>query len=277
MTTPAEPKIAILGAGVMGETLLAALLRDGWQRSQVTICERRTDRLDELVDLYHVTATTSATDAVRDATVVALVVKPADAVDVLAEVAPHLGPDTLVVSLVAGVGTARYEAAISEAGGPSDLPVIRVMPNTPAVIGAGVAAISKGAHADDEHLTQVAALLSGMGEVVTVDEKDQDAVTALSGSGPAYVFAFIDAMVEGGVLMGLTREVATTLAVQTVLGSATLVRDTGDHPVLLRERVTSPGGTTAAGLRVLDAHAMRAAITEAMLAARDRSRELSGD
>ncbi|MGJ3508948.1 pyrroline-5-carboxylate reductase [Enemella sp. A6] len=277
MAPTPEHRIAILGAGVMGETLLAALLRDGWQRSQLTICERRADRLDELTEVYRVSATSSAVEAVADATVVAVVVKPADAVAVLAEVAPHLRPGTLVVSLAAGVGTARYEAAIAEAGGPSELPVIRVMPNTPAVIGAGVAAVSKGSHATDDHLNQVAALLSGMGEVVTVDEKDQDAVTALSGSGPAYVFAFIDAMIEGGVMMGLTREVATTLAVQTVLGSATLARDTGDHPVLLRERVTSPGGTTAAGLHVLDARAMRAAVAEAMVAARDRSRELSGD
>lgn len=270
-----QQQIAVLGGGVMGETVLAALLRGGWQRSNIVICERRADRLDELLEKHRVAGTASISEAVQQATAVLVVVKPQDAVATVTEAAPELASDAVVVSLAAGLTTIALESAIAAGGGSNSQPVVRVMPNTPALVGAGISAISKGAHANDDHLNQVAMMLEGMGEVILVAEKDQDAVTAVSGSGPAYVFAIVDAMAEGGVRLGLTREVATKLAVQTVLGSATLLRDTGEHPALLREQVTSPGGTTAAALHVLDQRAVRAAITDAMTAARDRSRELA--
>lgn len=270
-----QHRIAVLGGGVMGETVLSALVRGGWQRSNIVVCERRPARLDELLEQHRVSGTTSIVEAVQDATAVLVVVKPQDAVATLTEAAAQLVPDAMVVSLAAGLTTATVESAIAAGGGSDSQPVVRVMPNTPALVGAGISAISKGRHATDEHLNQVAVMLEGMGEVISVAEKDQDAVTAVSGSGPAYVFAIVDAMAEGGVRLGLTREVATKLAVQTVLGSATLLRDTGEHPAILREQVTSPGGTTAAALDVLDDRAVRAAITAAMTAARDRSRELA--
>jgi pyrroline-5-carboxylate reductase len=174
------------------------------------------------------------------------------------------------VSLAAGVDTASIESQL-----PEGVAVVRVMPNTPAQVDEGMAAISPGTHAQPEHLERVTAILSATGRVVTVPERYQDAVTALSGSGPAYLFFVVEAMIEAGVHLGLPRDIATELVVQTMLGSAKLLRETGEHPTVLRERVTSPGGTTAAAVRVLEDHKVRAAFLGAIEAARDRSRDLA--
>jgi pyrroline-5-carboxylate reductase len=262
-------RLAILGAGVMGETLLSGLLRSGWTADQIVATDRRAERQVELVDRYGITMLEND-QAVAEADTVVLVVKPQDMADLLDEIREFLKPDTLVVSLAAGVDTASIEARL-----PDGVAVVRVMPNTPAQVDEGMAAISAGAHSDQEHLDRVTEILSATGQVVTVPERYQDAVTAISGSGPAYLFFVVEAMIEAGVHLGLPRDIATQLVVQTMLGSAKLLRETGEHPTVLRERVTSPGGTTAAAVRQLEDHKVRAAFIGAMEAARDRSRELA--
>ncbi len=208
--------------------------------------------------------------AVAEADTVILVVKPQDMADLLDEIRESLKPNTLVISLAAGVDTASIEERL-----PDGIAVVRVMPNTPAQVDEGMAAISAGSHSEQEHLDRVTEILSATGRVVTVPERYQDAVTAISGSGPAYLFFVVEAMIEAGVHLGLPRDIATQLVVQTMLGSAKLLRETGEHPTVLRERVTSPGGTTAAAVRQLEDHKVRAAFIGAMEAARDRSRELA--
>ena len=262
-------RLAILGAGVMGETLLSGLLRSGWTADQIVATDRRVERQVELVDRYGITMLEND-QAVAEADTVILVVKPQDMADLLDEIRDCIKPDTLVISLAAGVDTASIEARL-----PDGVAVVRVMPNTPAQVDEGMAAISAGSHSDQEHLDRVAEILSATGRVVTVPERYQDAVTAISGSGPAYLFFVVEAMIEAGVHLGLPRDIATQLVVQTMLGSAKLLRETGEHPTVLRERVTSPGGTTAAAVRRLEDHKVRAAFIGAMEAARDRSRELA--
>jgi pyrroline-5-carboxylate reductase len=261
--------LAILGAGVMGETVLSGLLRAGWQPDQIVATDRRPERQVELTAKYGIQMMENI-DAVADAETVILVVKPQDIRDLLAELADVIKPGQLVVSLVAGVDTAYIESALADG-----VAVVRVMPNTPAQVDEGMAAISPGSHSDQDHLDRVTAILSATGRVLTVPERYQDAVTAISGSGPAYLFFVVEAMIEAGVHLGLPRDTATELVVQTMLGSAKLLRETGEHPTVLRERVTSPGGTTAAAVRQLEDHKVRAAFIGAIEAARDRSRDLA--
>jgi len=262
-------KTAILGMGVMGEALLSGLVRSGVKSDQLVIADRRPDRVSEMTKKYGVTSTTSAGAAEVSDTVV-LVVKPQDMSGLLAEISPHIKPSVLVVSLAAGITTDFLQSRL-----PAGTPVVRVMPNTPALVDKGMAAISPGSHCDEEHLERAESLLKSTGKVIRVAEKHQDAVTAISGSGPAYIFYVVEAMIEAGVLLGLPRNVATELTVQTLLGAATMLEETGEHPTVLRENVTSPAGTTVAALRQLDDHKVRAAFLSAMEAARDRSRELA--
>jgi pyrroline-5-carboxylate reductase len=261
--------LAVLGAGVMGETLLSGLLRSGWTADRLIATDRRPEVEREIAAKYGITVMTNAEAAAKADTVI-LVVKPQDMRDLLIEIAPAVRPSTLIVSLAAGVDTATIERLL-----PEGIAVVRVMPNTPAQVDEGMAAISPGSHTDHDHLTRVAEILSATGRVVTVPERYQDAVTAISGSGPAYLFFVVEAMIEAGVHLGLPRDTATELVVQTMLGSAKLLRETGEHPTVLRERVTSPGGTTAAAIRQLEEHKVRAAFITAMESARDRSRELA--
>ncbi|WP_336923834.1 pyrroline-5-carboxylate reductase [Aquipuribacter sp. SD81] len=264
--------VAVLGAGVMGETLLSGLLRAGRPADALRITERRPERAQELSERYGVRVVDNAT-AVREAGTAVLVVKPQDVPALLAEVAADLAPDSLVVSLAAGVTTAAIEQAVLAAGGPH-VPVVRVMPNTPALVDEGMSALAAGTGSGPEHLDAAESLLGAVGKVVRVPEHHMDAVTAVSGSGPAYVFYVVEAMIEAGVLLGLSRDVATTLVVQTVVGAGRMVAETGQHPTVLREQVSSPAGTTMAAVRVLDDHRVRAAFVTAMEAARDRSAEL---
>ena len=261
--------VAVLGAGVMGETLLSGLLRAGRPAGSLLVSERRPERAAELTERYGVRVVDNET-AAREADTVALVVKPQDMAAVLREIRDHVSPGTLVVSLAAGITTTTLEAGL-----PEGTPVVRVMPNTPALVDEGMAAISPGAHCDDGHLAEAEELLRSCGRVVRVAERYQDAVTAISGSGPAYIFYVVEAMIEAGVLLGLPRATATELVVQTLYGAATMLRETGEHPTVLREQVSSPGGTTMAALRQLDDHKVRAAFITAMEAARDRSRQLA--
>ena len=265
----ATEMVAILGAGVMGETLLSGLLRAGRSSEDVVITERRADRAAELSRKYGVKAVENA-EAVAIADTVVLVVKPQDLAGLLAEIREHVRPGALVVCIAAGITTSFVEQRL-----PAGVAVVRVMPNTPALVDQGMAAISPGSHCDPAHLSRAEALLSATGRVVQVPEHYQDAVTAISGSGPAYIFYVVEAMIEAGVLLGLPRSTSTELVVQTLYGAATMLRETGEHPTVLREQVSSPAGTTMAALRQLDDHKVRAAFLTAMEAARDRSRELS--
>lgn len=262
---------AIIGAGVMGETLLSGLLRSGRAADTLLVGEKRPERATELTQRYAVTVVDNVA-AAEQADTVALAVKPQDMATVLAEIAPALRPGQLVVSLAAGITTGFMEQRV-----PDGVAVVRVMPNTPALVDAGMAAISPGSHCDDGHLDVAESLLAATGKVVRVPEHQMDAVTAVSGSGPAYLFYVVESMIEAGVHLGLPRATATELVVQTVVGSGKMLQETGTHPTVLREQVTSPGGTTASAVRELEVHRVRAAFLAAMEAARDRSSALSGD
>ncbi|GAB2589926.1 pyrroline-5-carboxylate reductase [Microlunatus antarcticus] len=273
MTETAEgrqrSRLALLGAGVMGETVLSGLVRAGWDPTDLVATDRRPERVAELEAAYGITMTTNV-DAVAGASTVVLVVKPQDMRGLLSEIAPTLDAEALVVSLAAGVDTATLEAGL-----PAGQPVVRVMANTPAQVDEGMAAVAAGSSATPDHLERVRDILSATGRVEVVPEGYLDAVTAISGSGPAYLFFVVEAMIEAGVHLGLPRDLSTELVVQTMLGSAKLLRESGEHPTVLRERVTSPGGTTAAALRELEDHKVRAAFLSAMEAARDRSQALA--
>ncbi len=262
--------VAIFGAGVMGETLLSGLLRAGRPADSLVITERRADRAAELSEKYGVRVLDNA-EAAAAADTLVLVVKPQDMGALLEEIAPHVEGGNLVVSLAAGITTAFLEARL-----PEGRSVVRVMPNTPALVDQGMAAVSGGAHCAPEQVAEAQELLAATGKVLEVPEKLQDAVTAISGSGPAYIFYVVEAMIEAGVVLGMPRSTATELVVQTLFGAATMIKETGQHPTVLREQVTSPGGTTAAALRELDDHKVRAAFITAMEAAARRSAELAG-
>ena len=263
------PQTASLGAGVMGETLLSGLVRAGRRVDDLLVGEKRAERARELEERYGVLVVSNL-EAARKADTLALVVKPQDMGDLLDEIAPELRSGQLVVSLAAGITTSFIEARV-----PDGVAVVRVMPNTPALVDEGMAAISPGSHCDDHHLAEAEELMGSTGKVLRVPERQMDAVTAISGSGPAYIFFVVESMIEAGVHLGLPRATATDLVVQTLVGSAKMLRETGTHPVVLREQVTSPGGTTAAALRELETHKVRAAFLAAMEAARDRSRSLA--
>jgi pyrroline-5-carboxylate reductase len=261
-------RIGVLGAGKIGEALLSGLLAAGRPATDLVFTERHPERARELTTRYGVAAVDVAAAAERsDALVVA--VKPQDIDPVLAELGSAVRPDTLVVSLCAGLPTSLFEAAL-----PAGTPVVRVMPNTPMLVGEAMSAISGGAHATDEHLAAVETMLGAEGRVVRVPESQQDAVTALSGSGPAYFFFLVEAMIDAGILLGLPRAVAADLIVQSAYGAAVMMRESTEHPVILREAVTSPAGTTIAAIRELERHGVRAALLAAIEAARDRSVEL---
>jgi pyrroline-5-carboxylate reductase len=260
--------IAILGAGKIGEALLAGLLAAGRRPDTLMFSERAADRTADLSRRYGVRGVDNAT-AARDADVLVVAVKPQDIDALLREVAPAVTPGTLVVSVAAGLPTSLYESRLPEA-----IPVVRVMPNTPILVGEAMSAISAGSHATADHLQLVEELLSSVGKVVRVPESQQDAVTALSGSGPAYFFFLVEAMIDAGILLGLPRAVAAELIIQSAVGSARMLRDSGEHPVTLREAVTSPGGTTIAAIRELENHGVRAALLAAIEAAAVRSAEL---
>lgn len=268
--TQSGPKtVAILGAGVMGSTLLSGLIRAGRDAADLVITDRDVERTEELAGRYGVRSMSSV-DAAQEADTVVLVVKPQDMGGLIAEIRDHVRPGALVVSLAAGITTAFLEEGL-----PPGTAVVRVMPNTPALVDEGMSAISPGQHCDEVHLREAEELLRSCGKVLRIAEKHLDAVTAISGSGPAYIFYVVEAMIEAGVLLGMPRATSTELVVQTLYGAATMLKETGQHPTVLREQVSSPGGTTMAAIRQLDDHKVRAAFVTAMEAAAQRSKQLA--
>nr|WP_042182437.1 pyrroline-5-carboxylate reductase [Kibdelosporangium sp. MJ126-NF4]CEL14986.1 Pyrroline-5-carboxylate reductase [Kibdelosporangium sp. MJ126-NF4]CTQ93421.1 Pyrroline-5-carboxylate reductase (EC 1.5.1.2) [Kibdelosporangium sp. MJ126-NF4] len=260
--------IAVLGAGKIGEALLSGLLSGGRSPDELLFTERYRERAAELSKQYGIRAVDVPTAAAQ-ADVLVVAVKPQDIDPVLEELAPVVSDRNLVVSLCAGLPTSLYERKL-----PDSVPVVRVMPNTPMLVGQAMSVISAGRHAKAQHLELVEELLSTVGEVIRVPEAQQDAVTALSGSGPAYFFYLVEAMIDAGILLGIPRNVAEKLIIQSAVGAATMLAETGTHPVILREAVTSPAGTTIMAIRELERHGVRAALLAAIEAARDRSQEL---
>jgi pyrroline-5-carboxylate reductase len=262
--------LAILGGGKIGEALLSGLLRGERSASDVVVSEKHPERAGYLSSTFGVQVT-DVPSAVKQAETLLVAVKPQDIDTLLAEMAPAIERRHLVVSVAAGVTTSHIERAL-----PAGVSVVRCMPNTPALVDQAMTAVAAGSHADEAHLATAEGLLASVGRVVRVPEHQLDAVTALSGSGPAYFFYLVEAMIDAGILLGLPRSLAADLIVQTALGAAVMLRDSGEHPVQLREAVTSPGGTTIAAIRELERHGVRAALIAAIEAAHARSVELGG-
>ncbi|MDP9847320.1 pyrroline-5-carboxylate reductase [Streptosporangium lutulentum] len=261
--------IAILGTGKMGEALLSGLLRAGFKPDDVLATTRRAERAGALEERYGVRVVSNAEAAEKAGTII-LAVKPQDMASLLEEIAAHVPADILVISAAAGITTSFVESRL---GG--DVPVVRVMSNTPVLVDEAMSVISAGAHASEEHLKRTEDLLRPVGKVLRIPESQQDAATALSGSGPAYFFYLVEAMVDAGILLGMPRAAALDMVTQSIVGAAIMLRDSGEHPVILREAVTSPGGTTIAAIAELERHSVRAAFLAAIEAARDRGRQLA--
>ena len=264
----AERRIAIIGGGRIGEALLVGLLSSGWQ--DIVVTSRREERVAELHDRHEVEATSSNSEAVQGAALVVIAVKPQDIEALLAEIGPLLSPEQTVLTIAAAIPTTYIEARIADG-----VPVVRAMPNSPSTVHEGMAGLAAGTHAGEQQLALAEEALLHLGRVVRVPESAMDAITAVSGSGPAYFALLAEAMIEAGILLGLSREVSTELVVQTMLGTAKLLRDEHMHPVELREAVTSPGGTTIVAIRELERAGVRAAFLNAIQAAMERSRELA--
>ncbi|WP_433601131.1 pyrroline-5-carboxylate reductase [Nocardia sp. CA-135953] len=264
-------RVAVIGGGRIGEALIAGLLESGRAAKDLVVVETHADRAELIGDRFGVRVTDSIADAIVGADVLVIAVKPGDVDTVSSQLGKaelDADRDQILVSLAAGVPTARLENKL-----PAGFPVVRVMPNTPMLVGQGMSVLAPGRYARPEQLAQVTELLAAVGKVATVTEAQMDAVTAVSGSGPAYFFLVVEAMVDAGVALGLTRDVATELVVQTMLGSAALLESSGQTAAELRAAVTSPAGTTAAAVRELERGGVRSAFFEALHAAKQRSAE----
>ena len=264
-------KVAFLGGGKMGEALISGLIRSGGRSSdEIMVTCRRDERARELAGKYGIAATLDNGEAARWANALVLMAKPQDMDVLLEQIREHVNAQDLVISFAAGIRTSFVEKHL-----PDGIPVVRVMSNVPVMVDEAMSVVAAGSHATEEHLATAEELLGYVGKVLRLHEKHLDAVTATSGSGPAYFFLLAEAMIEACILLGLSRDVATDLIIQTMLGSAKMLRDTGKHPVELREMVTSPGGTTIEAIRHLEEAGVRAAFLNAIDAARKRSEELA--
>jgi pyrroline-5-carboxylate reductase len=263
--------VAFLGGGKMGEALVSGLIRSGARTpEELMVTCRREERAHELAERHGVATTIVNPEAVEWADTLVLTVKPQDMEALLGQIGEHVRQDQLVISFAAGIRTTFIENVLRQ-----DPPVVRVMSNVPVLVDEAMSVVSPGSRAEDAHLAVAEELLGAVGRVIRLPEVHQDAVTATSGSGPAYFFLLAEAMIEACILLGLSRDVASELIIQTMLGSAKMLRDTGKHPVELREMVTSPGGTTIAAIRHLEQAGVRAAFLNAIDAARQRSAELA--
>jgi pyrroline-5-carboxylate reductase len=271
MTGENERRVAFLGAGKMGEALVSGLIRSGGRTAdEIMVTARREERARELADRHGVAATMSNAEAAGWARTLVLTVKPQDMEALLDQVGDAVTADHLVITFAAGIRCSFIESRLNEG-----IPVVRVMSNVPVLVDEAMSAISPGTHAGDKDLAVAEELLGSVGRVIRLSETAQDAVTATSGSGPAYFALLAEAMIDACILLGLSRDVATELIVQTMLGTAKMLRDTGMHPVEIREMVTSPGGTTIVAIRHLEQAGVRAAFLNAIDAARQRSAELA--
>ena len=262
-------QVGLIGVGVMGEALISGLISSRFPKAQIVFTEKRAERAREISSKYGAREV-DLTELAKTSDVVLLVVKPQDLAQLLASINGNLNKNATLVSFAAGKTT----DFISEIVGP-DISIIRVMPNTPTLIGLGMAAISLGKSVNPEQAKFISEFLATCGKVISVEENLQDAVTALSGSGPAYFFAFVEEMIKSGISLGLSSDQATTLAIQTMVGSAAMLEQSGKNATMLRENVTSPNGTTAAALKVFSEANLGEIVAKAMTAARDRSQELA--
>jgi pyrroline-5-carboxylate reductase len=272
-STPTDTlKIGVLGAGKMGGILVQAFLRSGlFQPGHVVATVAHEDRATELAARFGVAVTTDNLQTAKEADILLLGVKPQQMTAMVRQIAPALSPGKLLISFAASVKTSAIEAAAGV-----DIPVIRAMPNTPAKLGAGVTAIARGSFVTDAQMALAERIFSTVGRTVVVDEKHMDAVTGLSGSGPAFLYIIIEALAEAGVNVGLPRDVATLLAAQTTYGAAKMVLETGSHPALLKDEVTTPGGCTVDGILELEEGGLRVTLIKAVKRATERARELAG-
>jgi pyrroline-5-carboxylate reductase len=254
----------------MGEALVAGLLSAGWDPSEISLCVRRTERADELAQKTGCLATLDISEAINGKSVIVVAVKPRDVAEVLKSLAGVVGEGQTLISLAAGVTTEAYEAQLGA------MPIIRAMPNTPALVREGVTGVAPGSHAGTDHIEVAREVLGAVGEVRVMEESLLDAVTAVSGTGPAYVFLLAEALTEAAMREGLPRDVAENFVHQTIRGAGHLLTDTGKSPARLRYEVTSPGGTTAAAMHVLEEKGFRAVVEDAVRAAALRARELGG-
>ncbi len=267
----ANKKIAVIGAGHMGAALIGGLLRGKLTAARsLTACRRGEEALAGLRKRWGVQTTTDARKAAAGADIVILAVKPQMAQTALAQIAPSIKKGQLIVSLMAGITTKTIAAKLRK-----PCAIVRAMPNTPCLVDAGATAISAGEHAGEKELALAEKIFASVGTVVVLPEAAMDAVTGLSGSGPVYIFMVIEAMIDGGVKMGIPRSVAAKLAAQTVYGAAKLVIETGKHPAILKDEVTTPGGTAISAIHVLEAKGLRSVLIDAIVAATQRSQDLS--
>ena len=261
--------IGVIGIGIMGEALISGLLSAGYAGNSICIADKRTERVSEIAKKYGVSPS-SLEKIAKDCDAILFVVKPQDMAVVLDEIGTKIPMSTLLVTFAAGKKTSFVENLVNDG-----TPVLRVMPNTPLLLGRGMSAISAGRYAIEADIDFITNVLSASSEVIVVSEELQDAVTATSGSGPAYFFYFVEAMIKGAMDLGLSEKDATTLTIQTINGAAAMLNESGKTPTTLRENVTSPNGTTAAAIASFENSGTREIIEKAMKAARDRSQELA--
>lgn len=264
----AHPTVGVIGVGAMGEALVAGLLRAAWEPKDLSLGVRRAERGEELSDRYGCTWSLDPVEVVDERDVVVVAVKPQSIPHLLDQLTGAVKPNQTVLSLVAGVATSLYEDALG------DIPVVRAMPNTPALVDEGITGIAPGRFAHERSMGQADVILQAVGSVIHMEEHHLDAVTAVSGTGPAYAFLLAEALTEAAVREGLSRGVAERLVNQTIKGAGALLVETEKGPFELRAQVTSPGGTTAAAMHVLEGRGFRALVEDAVAAAANRSREL---
>ncbi len=266
-------KFAVIGAGKMGEILMSALLDAGSVRkNQFIATAKHQERIDYLAKTYGIETTLNNAEAVRKADVILLCVKPQNSIPVLESIREELNENKLLISIVTSLTTSKMEEVLGK-----PVPVIRAMPNTPALLKAGITALSGGKFSRPEDLEKAKAIFSSVGRALIVDEHHMDAVTALSASGPAFIFIMIEALAEGGVMVGLPRETATELVAQTALGAAKMVLETGKHPALLKDQVTTPAGCTIDGILQMEEGGIRVTLIKTIVEATRRARELIED
>jgi pyrroline-5-carboxylate reductase len=270
--TSDTPRVAVLGGGVMGGTIITALRVAGWPADKIIVADHGAVRAAALQETHGIDAIQEIAPAVDGADIVIIAVKPQQAGEIMGDIADNLREGAMVITVAAGLSSSFYEERL-----PAGTPVVRAMPNTPSIVARGVTGIAAGANASQDHLDLVAGMLSATGMVVAIEEEQIDALTSVSGSGPAYFYAMVEALTEAGVMQGLDRELSTALAAQTFIGAAHLLMETGDTPQTLRKRVSSPKGITIAALEAMQNAGLQGVIAAGANAAVARSRELGAE